>query len=65
MASFADLPPELLCLILEFAPDFSTVVALTLTSRLFHTTWMTHSHSIAAIVTPPSHLEPHIRRIPR
>ncbi|KAI4248694.1 MAG: hypothetical protein L6R42_009181 [Xanthoria sp. 1 TBL-2021] len=52
MACFANLPPELLCGIFESASDFSTIIALSLTSRLFHTIWLTHSHRIAATVTP-------------
>ena len=52
MASFANLPPELLCRILESSPDFSTIIALALTSRLLHSIWLTRSHRIAAIVTP-------------
>lgn len=52
MSSFASLPSELLCRIFELLPDFSTLTALTLTSRLFHSIWLTHSHRIAANITP-------------
>ena len=52
MGSIADLPPELLCQIFEFSPNFSTITPLTLTSRLFHDIWLTHSQRIATAVTP-------------
>ncbi|KAL9007492.1 MAG: hypothetical protein Q9180_009639 [Flavoplaca navasiana] len=52
MSSLASLPPELLCRIFELLPDFSTLNALTLTSRLFRSIWLTHSHRIAPYITP-------------
>ncbi|KAL8851062.1 MAG: hypothetical protein Q9198_011085, partial [Flavoplaca austrocitrina] len=42
----------LLCNVFELLPDFSTLTALTLTSRLFRSIWLTHSHRIAADITP-------------
>ncbi|KAI4266469.1 MAG: hypothetical protein LQ337_008797 [Flavoplaca oasis] len=58
ISSLATLPPELLYRIFELLPDFSTLTALTLTSRLFRSIWLTHSHRIAPNITPQviSHL---------
>ncbi|KAL9023129.1 MAG: hypothetical protein Q9180_008375, partial [Flavoplaca navasiana] len=52
MSSLASFPPELLCRIFELLPNFSTLNALTLTSRLFRSVWLTHSHRIAPYSTP-------------
>ena len=47
---FSSLPPELICRVFEFAPDFSAVAALAQTARPFYHTWRMFPLSICRSV---------------
>lgn len=49
---FSSLPPELICRVFEFAPDFSAVAALAQTARPFYHTWRKFPLSICRSVGP-------------